>query len=108
MPYPLFKYLFGNRRVYGNKVSSNDPDWIEWQKTYLIFYEKNQKQSIGKIVNNSGYNVLEKIDFTDKDVIELGPGKINHLNHWNSLPKSYSFRTPNGLGLCTLPRLAIV
>jgi SAM-dependent methyltransferase len=90
IPYPFFKYLFGNRRVFGKEIDYLDPNWIEWGRTYLEFYEKNQKQSIGKKVNNAGYNVLKKIDFIDKDVLELGPGKINHLQYWNSLPKSYA------------------
>ena len=90
IPYPFFKYLFGNRRLYGKNKNHNDSDWLEYEKIALNFYEKNQKQSIGKIVNNSGYDILKKIDFSDKDILELGPGKINHTKYWNCIPKSYA------------------
>jgi len=90
IPYPFFKYLFGNRRVFGNKIDYSDPNWIEWEKTYLEFYEKNQKQSIGEIVNNAGYDVLKRLDFSNKDILELGPGKINHIKYWNTRPKSFA------------------
>lgn len=90
IPYPFYKFLFGNRRVFGGKIDYNDSDWLEWEKIALNFYEKNQKQSIGQIVNNAGYDILKKIDFSNKDILELGPGKINHIKYWNCIPKSYA------------------
>lgn len=90
IPYPFFKYLFGNRRVFGSRIDYSDPNWIEWENTFMEFYEKNQKQSIGEIVNNAGYDVLKRLDFSNKDLLELGPGKINHLKYWNGLPRSYA------------------
>lgn len=90
VPYPFFKYLFGDRKLFGKKIDYNDKDWRIWEKTYLEFYQKNQKQSIGKVVNDAGYNVLRKINFRNKDILELGPGQINHFKYWNCIPKSYA------------------
>ena len=95
VPYPFFKLLFGNRKVFGKTTNHNDLDWIEWKKKYLSFYDENQKQSIGEIVNNAGYDVLKKIDFKNKNILELGPGKINHFHLWNTLPKSYAITDIN-------------
>ena len=95
VPYPFFKFLFGNRKIFGKITNPNDPDWIEWEKKYLTFYDENQKKSVGKIVNDAGYDILKKIDFENKNILELGPGKINHFHLWNTLPNSYAIADIN-------------
>jgi SAM-dependent methyltransferase len=81
--------LFGDRERFGLKIQADDPCWSEWQKTYLDFYFLNQKQSIGKIVNDAGYKVMSKLDMTGKRILEIGPGEISHIDNWNSIPDIY-------------------
>ena len=42
IPYPFFKYLLETGEFFGNKIDYSDPNWIEWEKTYLEFYEKSE------------------------------------------------------------------
>ena len=46
------------------------------------------KKGIGKYINNAGYKVL-KIDFENKNILELGPGSLLHKHYWKNKPKSY-------------------
>lgn len=81
--------LFGNRKLHGLEIQENDPDWIKWRKIELDFYYSNQKASLGGIVNNSGYSIMNAVDLSGKRVLEIGPGDINHIEHWKSKPQSY-------------------
>lgn len=82
LPHFLSAPLFGNRKRWGLSVDVDDPDWIEWNKIYLDFYYSNQKASLGAVINNAGYRVMGRIDFTGKRVLEIGPGDIRHIPFW--------------------------
>jgi ubiquinone/menaquinone biosynthesis C-methylase UbiE len=71
------------------EIRENDSYWKEWQKQYINFYLKNQKSGIGRIVNNAGYKILKHIDLKDKNILEIGPVKINHLKYFKGTPKKY-------------------
>jgi SAM-dependent methyltransferase len=89
LPNFLSASLFGDRKRFGLNVQPDDPCWKEWQNTYLDFYYANQKESIGKIVNDAGYNVMSKLNLEGKKILEIGPGDINHINNWKGRPSSY-------------------
>ncbi len=90
-PQFISNILWGNRQLWGLKIRQNDSCWLEWKKTYKNFYLNNQKIGIGRIVNNAGYKILNHIDLKDKNVLEIGPGQINHLKHFRSKPREYIF-----------------
>jgi ubiquinone/menaquinone biosynthesis C-methylase UbiE len=81
MPYFIFSKLFGDRKRFGLIADVKDPDWTEWGKRYLDFYNQNQKQGIGQPINESGYKVLKQIDLKSKKILEIGPGSMPHLKY---------------------------
>ena len=81
--------LFGDSPQHGLVIQEDDPCWKEWENTYLDFYTESQKQSIGKVVNDFGYRVLNKINLTGKRVLEIGPGELSHLRFWKGNPELY-------------------
>jgi len=90
LPYFMFKPLFGDRKKWGLKTDFEDKDFRKWQdECYLEFYEDNQKGSIGTTVNHFGFKIMEQIDLTNKIVLEVGPGRIDHLDYNQSKPKKY-------------------
>lgn len=90
LPHAIFKPLFGDRKKWGLKTNFEDKDFKKWQdECYLEFYEDNQKGSIGTIVNHFGFKIMSQIDLSDKVVLEVGPGRIDHLNYNQTKPKKY-------------------
>jgi SAM-dependent methyltransferase len=89
LPEMITARLFGNRTKFGLSVQADDPCWREWQATYLKFYYATQRQSVGSIVNNAGYHVMRRADLTGKQVLEIGPGDINHIDWWRGKPARY-------------------
>ena len=90
LPYFIFKPLFGDRKKWGLKTNYEDKDFRKWQdECYLEFYNDNQKGTIGTTVNHFGFKIISKIDFTNKTVLEVGPGKIDHLDYNQTKPKKY-------------------
>ncbi|MDC3031084.1 class I SAM-dependent methyltransferase, partial [Candidatus Pelagibacter sp.] len=81
--------LFGDRNLHGKKVIENDIDWINWQKFYKKFYFKTQKSGIGKSVNNLGYNIIKNLNFSNKTILEFGPGSLPHLEYWKTYPSKF-------------------
>lgn len=81
--------LFGDRKKYGVVVQENDPCWKEWEQRMHEIYSTTQKESVGAVVNNAGYTVMEKIDMHGKRVLEIGPGTLEHIQHWAGLPAEY-------------------
>src|SRR6266508_164439 len=81
--------LFGDRQRFGLEKQEHDPDWLEWQSFYQIFYQETQKQGLGKIVNDAGYEVLRQVDLNGKTVLEVGPGSLPHHRFWNGKPNHY-------------------
>jgi SAM-dependent methyltransferase len=89
LPRFLSKPLFGDRKRFGLVVQPEDPCWIEWHKQYQEFYFETQKKSIGNSVNNAGYTVLRRVSLDGKKVLEVGPGRIGHIDCWNGSPDEY-------------------
>ena len=89
LPNPVATPLFGDRKAYGLVPDESDPQWQEWQKEYIRFYQSNQKQGIGKRVNDAGYDVLRHVDWAGKSIVEIGPGLIPHLGMWTEPPARY-------------------
>lgn len=84
LPESLKKPLFGNRKKWGLVPLENDPCWQEWtEEVYAKFYYANQKTGAGDVVNNSGYAIMNQIDWNSKKVLEVGPGEIRHLPYWH-------------------------
>ncbi len=82
--------LFGDRQRFGLTIQEDDHDWVAWQDFYLNFYQTTQKQGIGKIVNDAGYKILQKIDLNRKSILELGPGVLPHAHFWVGQPREYT------------------
>ncbi|WP_083552531.1 class I SAM-dependent methyltransferase [Syntrophotalea acetylenivorans] len=89
LPHLLSSRLFGDRQRFGLKANMEDACWKEWEKCYLDFYYENQKKSVGSVVNDAGYKVMEKVDLTGKKVLEIGPGDIRHMSFWCGMPAHY-------------------
>jgi ubiquinone/menaquinone biosynthesis C-methylase UbiE len=82
--------LFGNRKKFGLAVVSEDKDWKEWEERFLDFYYAIQKSSVSRIMNNAGYSVLRAVSMEKKNVLEIGPGDIPHLQFWVGKPSRYA------------------
>lgn len=95
LPKSISVPLFGDREKFGLIANADDSCWIEWQNKYLDFYYSNQKGSIGEIVNNAGYKVMSKLDLTDKKILEIGTGDINHIGEWKGIPNNYIIADTN-------------
>jgi SAM-dependent methyltransferase len=89
LPALLAVPLFGDRRRFGLEIQEQDPDWLEWQTFYQIFYQETQKQGLGKVVNDAGYQILRQVDLNRKNVLEVGPGSLPHRRFWNGVPNHY-------------------
>lgn len=82
--------LFGNRIRFGLTVQTDDPDWKNWENICLDFYHATQrKSSVGNIVNDAGYRIMEYVDLKGLRVLEIGPGDINHIKYWNGNPDQF-------------------
>jgi len=90
MPAPLSKGLFGDRERFGKVPDVNDPSWQEWLKRDYDFYIANQRTSVGMVVNRAGYQIVAKADIGGKDVLEIGPGAIEHIPHWHGKPRHWT------------------
>lgn len=89
LPY-IKRFLFGDRKRFGLVTNKEDPCWKEWEKTYTKFYENTQKKSIGDLVNKAGYRIMRDISLAGKKVLEIGPGYIQHIDHWPDKPLHYT------------------
>lgn len=89
LPRPIRRRLYGDREQHGRVIRPEDPQWQEWERTYTTFYDQTQKQSLGAIVNNAGYRILEAVDLGGRQVLEIGPGDIQHLDHWRGTPACF-------------------
>ena len=49
-----------------------------------------QKSGVGKRVNDAGYEILRDIDFSGKQVAEIGPGNLPHRAFWNGIPEKFT------------------
>ena len=81
--------LWGDRERWGLSIREDDPCWQEWQRTTVNFYEANQRQGLGTVVNDAGYRVMSQVDLSGCRVLEIGPGDIRHHRHWRGRPAEY-------------------
>lgn len=89
LPSFLLEPLFGDRERYGRLYDPSDSDWLEWLRVRVRFYHESQKRSVGALVNNAGYQVMRRLEFAGKRVLEIGPGDIQHLDYWKGKPENY-------------------
>ncbi len=89
LPQKIKAPLWGNRLKWGLVPIETDPDWVEWQQSYVNFYNANQREGFGTKVNDAGYQVMKDIDMAGKIVLEIGPGDIRHIKSWQSTPAEY-------------------
>jgi len=89
LPRRLQIALWGDRKRWGLIIQEDDPSWKEWERTYLAFYNANQRQGIGTFVNDAGYRVMSALDLSGKRVLEIGAGDIRHQPFWTGAPKEY-------------------
>lgn len=89
IPKKLHAPPWGDRKRWGLVVDAEDSCWREWEQTDADFYLQNQRQGIGKLVSDAGYQVMYTTDPTGKRVLEIGAGDIRHLRHWRGMPAEY-------------------
>ena len=53
------------------------------------YYIQSQRGGIGSVVTDAGYRICRKFDMTDRRILEIGPGDLTHLKHWQGTPKRY-------------------
>ncbi len=86
LPHWIASRLYGDRKKFGLKRIPDDPCWKEWETAYLDFYYNTQKKSVGAVVNDAGYRVMNRLIMSGKKVLEVGPGDIDHIKYWRGHP----------------------
>ncbi len=89
LPHVLAAPLFGDRVRFGLVVQEDDPCWKEWQERMPAAYDATQKQSVGTVVNASGYRVMRRVPLDGRTVLEIGPGPLDHVEHWQGRPARF-------------------
>jgi SAM-dependent methyltransferase len=90
LPYFVKKVLFGDRNRFGIIAEDNDQEWMIWQeKAFSDFYMNTQKKGVGNFVNKLAFSVLKQLDFSQKKVLEVGPGKVGHIKYIKNKPGKY-------------------
>lgn len=82
--------LFGDREKFGLRLQSSDSCWKAWEDVYWDFFHKVNDQFIARQVKLACCSVLSRVDLSDKKVLELGPGDINHMPYWRGFPSLYT------------------
>lgn len=82
--------LFGDRARFGKTPDQDDPHWQEWRARDLEFYLANQRTSVGMTVNRAGYKIVSSVDLAGRDVLEIGPGDIEHIDMWRGKPRHWT------------------
>lgn len=90
LPSILATPLFGDRARHGKTPNRDDPSWKEWLVRGVDFYEANQRQSAGKAVNRSGYKVMRRVNLAGANVLEIGPGALDHIAFWQGRPAHFT------------------
>lgn len=90
LPAWIAKRLFGDRARHGIVPDVNDPMWKEWLRRNIEFYNANQRASLGRTVNRAGHSIVKDIDLDGKRVIEIGPGALDHMDHWAGVPAHFT------------------
>lgn len=91
LPFSIRNALFGDRDEFGTIPNPCDSDWKIWQdKKFSDFYQNTQQRGIGVKVSRMAYPIISCIDFGDKNVLEVGPGIIRHLQYIQNKPARYT------------------
>jgi len=96
IPYFLYRRLWGDRKKYGLSPYTSDREWLIWQKNaYTDFYQNTQQKGIGNRICNMAYPVISKLDFSELNILEIGPGILRHLTHIRGTPNTYTLCDTN-------------
>lgn len=60
-----------------------------WRTLDLQFYDQNQRQSVGSVVNTAGYRIMKGVSLAGKTVLEIGPGNLDHMAFWSDTPAQF-------------------
>lgn len=90
LPARISTVLFGDRKRFGKVPDLGDPSWKEWLERDYDFYMANQRTSVGMVVNQAGYKIVGDSAIAGKDVLEIGPGAIEHIEHWPGRPRHWT------------------
>lgn len=89
LPYAVKAALFGDRRRHGTAIQEEDADWQRWRALDLRFYDENQRESLGAIVNAAGHKIMKHVQLEGKIALEIGPGSLDHIAYWNGKPAMF-------------------
>jgi SAM-dependent methyltransferase len=89
LPYPVHAALFGDRRRHGTAIRTDDADWQRWRALDLRFYDENQRESLGAVVNAAGHKIMQRVQMAGKAALEIGPGSLDHMDHWSGKPAMF-------------------
>jgi len=90
LPRPIAAPLFGDRARYGLVPDLADPAWQEWERSIEELYLATQHRGVGAVVNRAGYRIMGAIDMGGREVLEVGPGEIDHIRPWRGVPARYA------------------
>jgi SAM-dependent methyltransferase len=89
LPHAMHAALFGDRRRHGTTIDEKDADWQRWRALDLRFYDENQRESLGAVVNAAGHKIMQRVQLEGKVVLEIGPGSLDHMAYWNGNPRMF-------------------
>lgn len=89
LPASLRNALFGDRQRHGLVAKPADTDWQRWREIDLDFYDQNQRESIGSVVNRAGHRVMQRVSLAGLTVLEIGPGSLDHIVNWRDKPDNF-------------------
>ncbi|WP_449257002.1 class I SAM-dependent methyltransferase [Bosea sp. (in: a-proteobacteria)] len=89
LPRSIQAALFGDRLRHGPVANPDDEDWQRWRKLDLQFYDENQRDSAGAVVNAAGYRIMRKVPIAGLNVLEIGPGSLDHIAYWTGKPVQF-------------------
>jgi SAM-dependent methyltransferase len=89
LPRPVRVALFGDRERHGPVADEADADWRHWREIDLAFYDANQRQSVGSLVNSSGYRIMAGLPLDGRTILEIGPGSLDHMAQWSGRPAKF-------------------
>jgi ubiquinone/menaquinone biosynthesis C-methylase UbiE len=99
LPYFIYKRLFGDRKKFYNNFNSKDKEWKKWIKYIVRTYSLRDKTLVDRIIKKASYSILKNkkiINFNNKTILELGPGRLEHLKIWNKdKPNRYDIADVN-------------
>jgi SAM-dependent methyltransferase len=90
LPLPLSRPLFGDRPRFGLEIQPEDSDWVAWQQGVDVAYYDTLQTGIAHTVNRAGYRIAGRIDLAGRQVLEIGPGNLPHVEFWRSMPEHFT------------------